>query len=141
MGLADITIEAQVDGVVVIARARGAGPLITDAPIQIDIFERVGNGQDEALHLNIVCRLAQLSGRQSENSPIQSSHIPVAVAGGVADFGGADERADSGVQHVFVGAVKPAIQAAVVVGIHIAASPVPNVIAVLSDYQRPPGPI
>ena len=141
VAVVDIAVGVQKDGVVGAVRARGAGPLGVGAPVQIGNFERVGNGQGGALHIKPACRLAQLSGRQSENGPLQGAHRPVAVAGGVADFGGADEGADVSVQHVFVGAVKPAIQVAAGVGVHIAVVPHPVVIAVLADHQRPPGPV
>ena len=123
-------------------RVRGAGPLGVGAPVQMGHLERAGDRQGGALHIIIpFSRLAQLSGRQSENSPLQGAHRVVAVAGGVADFGGADEGADVGVQHVFVGAVKPAIQVAAGVGVHIAVVPRLVVIAVLADHQSSPVPI
>lgn len=122
-------------------RVRGAGPLSGGATVAVGNPQGGRNGQGGALRVGIGVGLPQLGEGQGKDGPLQGAHRVVAVAGGVADFGGADEGADVGVQHVFVGAVKPVIQAAVVVGIHIAASPAPNVIAVLSDYQRPPGPI
>ena len=104
-------------------------------------FERVGNGQGGALRVGIGVGLPQLGEGQGKDGPLQGAHRVVAVTGGVADFGRTDEGADVGVQHVFVGAVKPAIQVAAGVGVHIAAVPRSVIIGVLADHQRPPSPI
>lgn len=137
----DIAIGFQPPGAAGVARVRGAGPLAGGSPILIGNLERAGDGQGGALHINPACRLAQLSGRQSENNPLQGAHRVVAVAGGVADFGGADEGADVGGQPAFVGAGKPGIQGAVGVGVLIVAVPHLLVIHILADHQRPPGPV
>ena len=99
------------------------------------------NGQGGALRVGIGVGLPQLGEGQGKDGPLQGAHRVVAVAGGVADFGRTDEGADVGVQHVFVGAVKPAIQVAAGVGVHIAVVPHPVIIGVLADHQRPPGPV
>ena len=115
--------------------------MIGGAPILIGNLERTGNRQGGALRVGIGVAFTQLREGQQENRALQSAHIPVAVAGGVADFGGADEGADVSVQQVFVGAVEPAINGAAGVGVHIGAVPLPLVIHILADHQGPPGPV
>ena len=137
----DIAIGVQPPGVEGVDHARGAGPLSGGFPVQIGNLERTGNRQGGALRVGIGVAFTQLREGQGKDGPLQGAHLPVAVAGSVADFGGADEGADVSVQHVFVGAVKPAIQVAAGVGVHIAVVPRPVVIAVLSHHQLAARPI
>ena len=137
----DIAIEVQPPGDVGEVRVRGAGPLSGGATVAVGNPQGGRNGQGGALRVGIGVGLPQLGEGQGKDGPLQGAHRPVAVAGGVADFGGADEGADVGVQHVFVGAVKPAIQVTAGVGVHFAVVPHSVIIGVLADHQRPPGPV
>ena len=141
VAVVDIAIGVQPPGVVGADRVRGAGPLGGGAPIAVGNPQNGCNGQGGALRVGIGVGLPQLGEGQGKDGSLQGAHRVVAVAGGVADFGGADEGADDGVQHVFVGAVKPAIQVAAGVSVHIAAVPHSVIIGVLADHQRPPGPV
>ena len=137
----DIATGAQPPGVAGVVRERGAGPLSGGATVAVGNPQGGRNGQGGALRVGIGVGLPQLGEGQGKDGPLQGAHRVVAVAGGVADFGRTDEGADVGVQHVFVGAVKPAIQVAAGVGVHIAVVPHPVIIGVLADHQGPPSPI
>ena len=139
--VAVITIGVKADDGGVVFRIRGAGPLIGGAPVAVGNPQGGRNGQGGALLVGIGVGPPQLGEGQGKDGPLQGAHRGVAVAGGVADFGGADEGADVSVQHVFVGAVKPAIQVAAGVGVHPAVVPHSVIIGVLADHQRPPGPV
>ena len=115
--------------------------MICGTPVAIGNPQGGRNGQGRTLCVGIAVELSQLGEGQGKDGPLQGAHRVVAVAGSVADFGGADEGADVGVQHVFVGAVKPAIQVAAGVGVHTAAVPLLVVIAILSDHQSPARPV
>ena len=141
VAVVDIATGVQPPGVAGAVRVRGAGPLGGGAPVSVGNPQGGRNGQGGALRVGIGVGLPQLSEGQGKDGPLQGAHRVVAVTGGVADFGRTDEGADVGVQHVFVGAVKPAIQVAAGVGVHIAVVPHPVIIGVLADHQRPPGPV
>lgn len=138
---ADIAIGAQVDGVVGDVRARGAGPLDHGGAIQLGNLIIGCIGQRCALLVKPAFVLAQLIGGQQEHRPVQGAHCGVTITGSVTDFRGANQRPDVSVQHVFVGAVEPAVNSTGCVGVHIGSVPLPLVIAVLAENQGPPGSV
>ena len=62
---------------------------------------------------------AKFGDGQQENSTLQCANGGVAVAGGVLDFGSADDTTDVRIKQVFVGAVEPGVNGACSVGVHI----------------------
>lgn len=137
----DDAIGSQYPGLPGEGHVRGAGPLCGGAPVAVGNPQGGRNGQGGALRVGIGVGLPQLGEGQGKDSPLQGAHRVVAVAGGVADFGRTDEGADVGVQHVFVGAVKPGIKATTRISIDIVSVPRLVVIYILADHQRPPSSV
>lgn len=141
VGVVGIASEEQEDGVAGADRVRGASPLNRGGAIQVGSLIIGCIGQRCALLVKPARALAQLIGGQQENGVRSCGNAPVTVSRGVVILGGADEGADVGVQHIQIGTVQPGPHGAACPSVHIGAVPVPVIITVLAENQRPPGPV
>ena len=138
---AGIATGVQPPNAAVVARAWGAGPLGGGTLVEVGNLESAGDGQGGALYVGIGAVQPQLGEGQGKDGAFQGAHRIVGPAEGVVKLGGANNALDVSVQHVYIGVVKPAIQVADGVGVHIATIPHPGIIHVLADHQGPPGAI